>query len=78
MVVLLPQHLSMPELSATEQATKYGKELIHIIRNPGPKTPFTIQEIQLHGIDRLAKLFNTRVVPAPDGNIYLAPINVTP
>ena len=59
LLVSLPQHLVMPGFSETEQATKAVKELIHVIKNPGPQTPFTIGDIQLHSINRLAKLFNT-------------------
>ena len=55
----LPQHLIMPVLSATEQATKAAKQLIHVINNPGTQTPFTIKDIQLQAIDKLAQLFNT-------------------
>ena len=46
-VEFLPQHLIMPGLSAIEQVTKAVKELIHVINNPGPQTPFTIGESQL-------------------------------
>ena len=49
----------MPGLSTTEQVTNAAKELIQVLKNPGPQTPFTIREIQLHSIDRLEKLFNT-------------------
>ena len=55
----MPQHLVIPGLSAIEQSTKADKELIHVIKNPGPQTPFTIRESQLHAIDRLTKIFNT-------------------
>ena len=53
-----PQHLIMPGLSETEQATKYAKKLIHVIKNPVPQTPFMIVESQLQAIDRLEKIFN--------------------
>ena len=49
----------MPGLSATEQATKAAKELIHVIKNPVPQTHFTIGESQLQTINRLEKLFKT-------------------
>ena len=55
---LLPQRLIIPGFSTTEQSTKAYKELIQIMNNPGPKTPFTIRERQLHAINRLAKMFN--------------------
>ena len=56
---IFPQHLVMPGLNTTEKSTKSAKELIQVIKHPGPKNPFTIREIQLPTIDRLAKLFNT-------------------
>ena len=49
----------MPGLSATEKSTKADKELIHVIINPVTQTTFTIGEIQLQAINKLAKLFNT-------------------
>ena len=54
----MPQHLIIYGLSTTEQATKEAKELIKLLKNPGPKTPFTIIESQFHAIKRLATLFN--------------------
>ena len=54
-----PQHLVMPGLSTTDQSTKADKELIRVLKHPGPKPPFTIGENLLHAIDILAKLFNT-------------------
>ena len=48
----------MPGLSATDQSRKASKELINVIKNPGPQTPFMIEESQLHAIDRLTELFN--------------------
>ena len=35
-VELFPQHLVMPGLSTTEQAIKAAKELIKVLKNPGP------------------------------------------
>ena len=58
-VELFPQHLVMIGLSTREQATKASKELIHVLKNTGPQTPFTTREIQLHATDKLAKIFNT-------------------
>ena len=58
-VYFLPKHLVMPGLSTTEQAAKAPKEMIQVLKNPGPQTPFTIGESQLNTIDRLEKLFNT-------------------
>ena len=49
----------MPGLSTTYQYTKAAKDLVQVLKKPGPKTPFTIRESQLHTIDRLEKLFNT-------------------
>ena len=49
----------MPGLSASEQSTKAAKELIHILKNPGPQTPLTIGESQLNAINTLKKIFNT-------------------
>ena len=40
-VEFFPQHIVMPGLSGTEQATKAAKELMHEIKNIGPQTPFT-------------------------------------
>ena len=59
MVEFLPQHLVIPWLSTTQQATKEAKELILVLKNTGPQTPFSIRERKLHAIDRLEKLFNT-------------------
>ena len=42
-----PQHLIMPGLPATEQATRAAEELMNEINNPGPQTPVTIGESQL-------------------------------
>ena len=47
LVKLLPQHLIIPGLTAAEQATKDAKELLHVIKNSGPQTPFEIGESQL-------------------------------
>ena len=49
----------MPGLSATEQANNAVKELMHILKDIGPQTPFTIRESQLHAINILGNLFNT-------------------
>ena len=54
-VKFFPRHLFIPGFSVTEQATMASKELIHIIKNTGPQTPFTIGESQLHVINRLKK-----------------------
>ena len=48
----------MPGLSKKEQDIKAAKELVQIVKNPRPKTPFTIGERQLHSIDRLVAMFN--------------------
>ena len=54
-----PPQFIMQGLSSTEKATKAANELIQVLKNTGPQTPFTIGESQLHALDRLAKLFNT-------------------
>ena len=85
MVAFLPQHLIIPGLSAIEQATNYAKELIHVIKNRVPKTPFTIGESLLQAVDKLAKLFNTMqpatknttVVPSKVTTIALTRVPVT-
>ena len=41
-VEFLPQHLIMTGLSTNEPATKAAKELVQIMKNPGPTPPFTI------------------------------------
>ena len=58
-VGFLPQYLIMPGLSSTEQDTKATKELIQVLKNPGPQAPFIIEASQLHSIDILEKIFNT-------------------
>ena len=73
-VEFLPQHLIMTGLSTTEQSTKGSKELIHILKKPGPKTPFTIRESQFHAIDRLSTLFQNAQLQQP--NATLVPIEV--
>ena len=57
-VDFLPHHLIMPGSSTAEQSTKASNELIQVLKNPWPKTPFTIGENQFHAIYRLAKCFN--------------------
>ena len=59
MVEFVPQHLVIPGLSTTEQANKSANELIHVLRNTVPQTPFTIGERKLHAINILEKRFNT-------------------
>ena len=87
-VEFLPQHLIMPGLSSTEQATKAAKELIQVLNPPVPQTPFTIGKSQLYVIDILEKLFitmqtdktHTKVVPREVPTIapLRAPITVPP
>ena len=55
----MPQHLFVTGFSTKEQATKSFKELKQVQNNLGAQTSFKIGDIQLHAIDRLAKLFNT-------------------
>ena len=84
----MPQHLIMLRLSATEQATKASKEMIHVIKNPGPQNPFMIGESQLMAIDKLEKLFKTiqyettqtAVVPrnVPNISSMRVPVTVPP
>ena len=68
-VELLPQHLIIPGFPTTEQATKSVKELINVLDNAGPKTPFTIGETQLHTIDILEKLFHNAQLQQPIATI---------
>ena len=48
----------MIELSTTEQSTNADKELIQVLKNPGPINTFKIVESQFHAINRISTLFN--------------------
>ena len=43
--------------------------MINILDNPGPKTPFTIGETQLHTIDILEKLFHNAQLQQPNATV---------
>ena len=47
---VLPQKIIITGLSTTYQANNASKELIQVLKYPGPKPPFTIGESQLHAI----------------------------
>ena len=69
-VYFLPNHLIMPGFSTIEKSTKADNELIQILKNPGPKTPFMIGETQFHVIDRLATLFHNLQPQQPNTTVF--------
>ena len=47
----------VPILATIEQATRAAQELVQVLRNSVPKTPFTLVQVQLYSIYKLDNLF---------------------
>ena len=69
-VQFFPTRIRMPASSSLDKAIQAANDLIHVLQNPEPASPFfEFGDAQQNALDKLAALFHTSLPPNPNKSL---------